>query len=79
MLKNILQDEFGEMKKRAQDAGVLLTAGYGPNAMENLGSNDPAVVKHAIGFYKDIIEKIRDPRYSHNRRRDLFVLASRLQ
>ena len=58
MLKNISMDELAEMKKRAEDAGVIITAGYGPNAQENLGSSDPAVVKHAIEFYTDILKKL---------------------
>ena len=53
MLKNISKDELLEMKKMAGDAGVTLTAGYGPNAKENLGSSDPEVVKNAIAFYTD--------------------------
>lgn len=58
MLKNISKDELLEMKKMAEDAGVMLTAGYGPNAGENLGSSDPAVVKNAIAFYTDILKKL---------------------
>ena len=50
MLKNISKNELLEMKKMAEDAGVMLTAGYGPNAKENLGSSDPEVVKNAIAF-----------------------------
>ena len=46
------------MKKMAEDAGVMLTAGYGPNAKENLGSSDPEVVKNAIAFYTDILKKL---------------------
>lgn len=58
MLKNISKDELLEMKKMAEDAGVMLTAGYGPNAKENLGSSDPEVVKNAIAFYTDILKKL---------------------
>lgn len=58
MLKNISKEELLEMKKMAADAGVMLTAGYGPNASENLGSNDPAVVKNAVAFYTDILKKL---------------------
>ncbi len=58
MLKNISNEELLEMKKMAADAGVMLTAGYGPNASENLASSDPEVVKNAIGFYTDILKKL---------------------
>ena len=37
---------------------MILTAGYGPNASENLASADPEVVKHAIAFYTDILKKL---------------------
>jgi len=42
----------------AADAGVILTAGYGPNRQENLASQDPAVIKNAIAFYTDILNKL---------------------
>lgn len=58
MLKNIEQKELVEFRKMAEDAGVILTAGYGPNASENLGSADEAVQKHAIEFYTDILKKL---------------------
>lgn len=58
MLKNSSKEELQELKKRAADAGVTLTAGYGPNASENLGSKDPDIVTHAIGFYTDILKKL---------------------
>lgn len=58
MLKNISKEELLEMKKMAADAGVMLTAGYGPNASENLGSSDPEVVKNAVAFYTDILKKL---------------------
>lgn len=58
MLKSIEQKELVEFRKMAEDAGVILTAGYGPNASENLGSADEAVQKHAIEFYTDILKKL---------------------
>ena len=39
-------EELLEMKKMAEDADLMLTAGYGPNASENLASSDPEVVKN---------------------------------
>lgn len=58
MLKNISEQELLELKKLADDNGIILTAGYGPNAQENLSSDNPAIVKHAIDFYIDILKKL---------------------
>ena len=58
MLKNISNEELLAMKKMAEDAGIILTAGYGPNAGENLASADEAVVKNAVSFYTDILKKL---------------------
>ncbi|OYO67754.1 dolichol monophosphate mannose synthase, partial [Lachnotalea glycerini] len=53
MLKNISNQELLELKKMADDNGIILTAGYGPNDQENLASDNPEIVKHAINFYTD--------------------------
>lgn len=58
MLKNITEAELLEMKKMAQDAGVILTAGYGPASSENLASVDEGTVKSAIAFFTDILKKL---------------------
>lgn len=58
MLKNITEAELLEMKKMAQDAGVILTAGYGPASSENLASVDEGTVKNAIAFFTDILKKL---------------------
>lgn len=58
MLKNITQAELLEMKKMAQDAGVTLTAGYGPAANENLASSDEKTVQNAVAFFTDILKKL---------------------
>lgn len=58
MLKNISKQELLELKKMADDNGIILTAGYGPNAQENLASDNPEIVKHAINFYTDILKKL---------------------
>ena len=58
MLKNISREELLSMKQMAKDAGITLTAGYGPGASENLASSDPAIVKNAIAFYTDILQKL---------------------
>ena len=58
MLKNISREELLSMKQMAKDAGITLTAGYGPGASETLASSDPAIVKNAIAFYTDILQKL---------------------
>jgi len=58
MLKNSTKEELLELKKRAENAGVILTAGYGPNASEKLASCEPGTVKNAINFYADILQKL---------------------
>lgn len=58
MLKNITQAELLEIKKMAQDAGVTLTAGYGPAANENLASSDEKTVQNAVAFFTDILKKL---------------------
>lgn len=58
MLKNISQQELTELRKMAEDNGIVLTAGYGPGPQENLASNNPDIVKNAIAFYTDILKKL---------------------
>ena len=58
MLKDISNEKLIEMRKMAEDNGVILTAGYGPGPNENLGSADPAVQEHAIRFFTDILKKL---------------------
>ncbi|MGI6020516.1 MAG: sugar phosphate isomerase/epimerase family protein [Lachnospiraceae bacterium] len=57
-LKKMTMKELTEMRDEAAGEGVILTGGYGPQAGENLGSSDPAVIKNAIGFYRDMLEKL---------------------
>ena len=58
MLKDISDEKLKKLRHEAKAEGVILTAGYGPNASENLASADPEVVKHAIAFYTDILKKL---------------------
>ncbi|MDD3360355.1 MAG: sugar phosphate isomerase/epimerase [Hespellia sp.] len=57
-LKTISDEDLRDIRKTAEDCGVILTAGYGPGPNENLASDDPEVVKHAITFYTDILQKL---------------------
>lgn len=58
MLKAISTQELMEMKKMAANAGITLTAGYGPGANENLASANEDIVKNAVAFYTDILKKL---------------------
>ncbi len=58
MLKKLKISELSEMRKMAEDAGIMLTAGYGPGVEENLASSDLSIRKNAINFYTDILKKL---------------------
>ena len=58
MLKDISDAEITEMRRMAEEAGITLTAGYGPAASENIASADPAVRAYALEFYTDILKKL---------------------
>lgn len=58
MLKNMSEGEIGHLRKAAEEEGVILTAGYGPCAEENLASDNPEIVKNAIAVFTDILKKL---------------------
>lgn len=39
------------LKKAAEDNGILITAGYGPSANENIASEDPVIRENALRFW----------------------------
>ncbi len=57
-LTNKTKQELLEVKKMAEDEGIILSAGYGPSAEQNLASSNPAIIKNAISFYGDILKKL---------------------
>ncbi|SHK56964.1 D-tagatose 3-epimerase [Anaerocolumna jejuensis DSM 15929] len=57
-LAKMEREELYALKKEAEDQGIILTAGYGPTAYENLGSSEESIVKNAITFYTDILKKL---------------------
>ena len=57
-LKDMTKAEMDDLNSEAKAQDVILTAGYGPSASENLGSADEAVIKNAISFYTDILKKL---------------------
>lgn len=57
-LKNMSREEMQAFRDEAKAQGVMLTAGYGPAAEENLASADPKVSEHAVAFYTDLLKKL---------------------
>ena len=48
-----------DLKKCADDNGIVLTSGYGPTKEQNISSTDPAVVKRAMDFFAMILPKLQ--------------------
>ena len=46
------------LKKAAADNGIVLTAGHGPSADQNLASSDPAVVANAKAFFTTLLKNL---------------------
>ena len=57
-LKDASKEELLKLKQAAKENDVILTAGYGPAANENLASADDAIIKNALAFYTDILKKL---------------------
>lgn len=51
-------EEMKQLKQAAEDNGILLTAGYGPQADEDVASDDPAVVENGLKMYRNRFEKM---------------------
>lgn len=50
---------FREMKYRCQENAIELTGGYGPRPEHNISSANPATVRNAYDFYRDIFPKMQ--------------------
>ena len=46
------------LRDYAAEKNVILTAGYGPAAAENISSADPEVRRNALNFYKETLRKL---------------------
>ena len=46
------QTEIKELRKCADDNGIILTGGYGPTFNHNMGSSDPKIKAEALDWYK---------------------------
>ncbi len=60
-LRNVyLKDEqLLDLKKCAEDQGIIMTAGYGPTKEQNLCSGDRAVVKRGMDFFKGLLPRLQ--------------------
>ena len=52
-------EQLYELRDYAKEKNVILTAGYGPQASQNLGSADPAVQENAILFFTETLHKLK--------------------
>jgi len=52
-------EQLYELRDYAKEKNVILTAGYGPQEAENLGSADTAVQEHAVEFFTDTLQKLQ--------------------
>lgn len=57
--KYTTDDQLRELKKVADDNGILLTAGYGPTKEQNLCSSNPDIVKKAMEFFQSLLPKLQ--------------------
>ncbi len=47
-----------ELKKRAEDKGVILTVGHGPSAEQDVSSSNDEIRKNGIAFFTDLLQKL---------------------
>jgi D-psicose/D-tagatose/L-ribulose 3-epimerase len=57
-LPGLAKEQLLSLKSMAAEYGLILTAGYGPTAEQNLSSADPAIVKNAMAFHTDILKRL---------------------
>ena len=52
-------EQLYELRDYAKEKNVILAAGYGPQASQNLGSADPAVQENALLFFTETLHKLK--------------------
>lgn len=57
--KYVTNSQLLELKKVADENGIILTAGYGPTKEQNLCSEDPEIVKKAMDFFQALLPKLQ--------------------
>lgn len=50
--------QLAELKACAADNGIILTAGHGPSAEQNMSSSDPTVRANAKKFFTDLLKRL---------------------
>ena len=50
--------QMRDIRQAAKDNGIFLTAGHGPSASQNLASSDPAIVKNAKSFFRELLVRL---------------------
>lgn len=56
--KYVTKEQLLELKKVADDNGIILTAGYGPTKEQNICSTDSAIVTRAMDFFHELLPKL---------------------
>ena len=59
-LKETPAEEIAKLKSYKDEHGVILTGGYGPKAIENIASADPAIVQNTFAFWKDTFKVLAE-------------------
>ncbi len=57
-IPNLSDEEMFRLRDMAKDHGLILTAGYGPTAEQNLSSPDPNIVKNAKAFFIEMMKRL---------------------
>ena len=52
------ENEMIRLRELAADYGILLTAGHGPSAAQNVASADPAIQKAAVNWYAELLKRL---------------------
>ena len=59
MEKYTTESAMLDLRKCAEDNGVILTSGYGPTQQQNICSTDPEIVKRAMAFFRELLPKLK--------------------
>lgn len=57
-IPNLSDEEMFRLRDMAKNHGLILTAGYGPTAEQNLSSPDPNIVKNAKAFFIEMMKRL---------------------
>ncbi len=57
-IANYSDVQLTELKKRAEDKGIILTVGHGPSAEQDVSSADDNIRKNGIAFFTDLLQKL---------------------